>query len=255
MMARRFAAPSGRALLVAAALLACKRPAPPAHEALPDALPELLVSRDAALLYTFAGQDGAFETVDKPDDVPPHARRLVRVVDPGQPASEAAGAGLVYVVDLTELERRSPVAARPVARERFETQALAQLVPGASSALADAPAAGSEPADGATAAADPAGAAGKPAAGSARVVLYGTSWCGACRSARAWFLQKGIPYVDKDIERDEAAAAELQEKAARLGVQADRVPVLDVAGRLMIGFDPGRVERILALTASGGTAL
>lgn len=54
-----------------------------------------------------------------------------------------------------------------------------------------------------------------------------------------------IPFADKDIERDPAAARELAEKAAKLGVPTDRVPVLDVRGRLLLGFDPARVQALL----------
>ena len=77
------------------------------------------------------------------------------------------------------------------------------------------------------------------------VTIYGTSWCGACREARRYLSSRKIPFVDKDIERDEAAARELRDKAARFGVPTDRVPILDVRGRLLIGFDPGRVEALL----------
>ena len=77
------------------------------------------------------------------------------------------------------------------------------------------------------------------------VTLYGTSWCGACKSARAYLRSRSIPFADKDVERDAAAARELREKASRLGVRADRVPILDVRGRLLIGFDKSRLEALL----------
>ncbi len=77
------------------------------------------------------------------------------------------------------------------------------------------------------------------------VTVYGTSWCGACRSARQYLTQRRIPFADKDIEKDPEAARELSEKAARLGVPTDRVPILDVRGRLLIGFDQARLETLL----------
>jgi glutaredoxin len=77
------------------------------------------------------------------------------------------------------------------------------------------------------------------------VTLYGTSWCGACRSARQYLTEKKIPFADKDIERDPAALRELKEKGAKLGVRTDRVPVLDVRGRLLLGFDRARIEALL----------
>ena len=75
--------------------------------------------------------------------------------------------------------------------------------------------------------------------------MYGTSWCGACRAARQYFSERKIPFEDKDIEADPTAARELAEKAAKMGLPTDRVPVLDVRGRLLLGFDRARVEALL----------
>jgi glutaredoxin len=129
--------------------------------------------------------------------------------------------------------------ARPLAREAFETSALAQLPPGESSARqGHAAAAAPGPA--------PDGAPAFPSApGQPVVTVYGTSWCGACRAARQYFSQHKIPFADKDIEADPAAARELAEKASKMGIPTDRVPVLDVRGRLLLGFDPSRVEALL----------
>jgi arsenate reductase-like glutaredoxin family protein len=77
------------------------------------------------------------------------------------------------------------------------------------------------------------------------VTIYGTSWCGACRAARAYMTEHKIPFADKDIERDPAAAQELAEKASKMGIPTDRVPVIDVRGRLLLGFDRERIEALL----------
>ena len=39
------------------------------------------------------------------------------------------------------------------------------------------------------------------------VLVYVTSWCGACRSARRFLDEQGIPYRTIDIDVDEEAAA------------------------------------------------
>ena len=77
------------------------------------------------------------------------------------------------------------------------------------------------------------------------VTVYGTSWCGACRAARQYFSERKIPYADKDVEQDPAAARELAAKAAKLGIPTDRVPVIEVRGRLLLGFDRARIEALL----------
>ena len=138
-------------------------------------------------------------------------------------------------------------------REGFETGALAQLPPGASSAYPPmvpggpaVPPGAPAPAAGPAGSAEPSPPAGQGAGATQPVViLYGTSWCRACKAAREYLRERRIPFADKDIERDSVAARELREKAARLGVPADRVPILDVRGRLLIGFDKDRLDALL----------
>jgi glutaredoxin len=139
---------------------------------------------------------------------------------------------------LEELLASGKAEALALSREAFETGALAQLPPGESSLLAGphGPALPEEPLP-----AIDGGAAHMPPV----VILYGTPWCGACKQAKKYLAARHIPYAYKNIESDPAAARELQAKAARLGVPADRVPILDVRGRLLLGFDPARLEAML----------
>jgi glutaredoxin len=230
--------------LLVAALGACRKPAPDVPPPQEQALPPLQVDSQGKWLFTYADDSGRFVTTDDVASIPAASRRLVRVVDPSRAAHERRDGVAVYVVDLDRLASAGKVPARVLSREAFETGALAQLSPGASSVLpppgSPAPA---PPADPQGAASPPPGA---PAPGGPAVVtLYGTSWCGACKSARSYLRDKRIPFADKDIEKDAAAARELQDKARQLGVRADRVPILDVRGRLLIGFDKDRLEALL----------
>jgi len=218
---------------------ACKR-AVPEQPAPSPTVAGLTVLKDGRWLFTYVDPQGQFETTDKPDIIPENVRKVVRVIDPGN-TDKGAGAQ-VYVVDVNLLLKSGKAAATPAGREVFETAALAQLPPGANSPLAARP---SAPPSGAAPAADALAAAGGRPAGLPVVTIYGTSWCGACRAARSYFQQRGIPFADKDIEADAQAARELGEKAARAGIPTDRVPVLDVRGRLLLGFDQARVEALL----------
>jgi glutaredoxin len=221
-------------VLLTMAAVGCRKPAPAVPPPEEAKLPPLEVTKAGAWLYTYVDDKGQFVTVDKPDAVPPTARRLVRVIDPSKEAPQRRDTTNVYVVDANQLVAQGKAAARTLSRQAFETGALAQLPPGESSLLVDRPDGGEGDAGSAPS-----------AAGTAVVTIYGTSWCGACREARRYFSARKIPFADKDIERDEAAARELREKAARLGIPTDRVPILDVRGRLLIGFDPARVEALL----------
>lgn len=85
----------------------------------------------------------------------------------------------------------------------------------------------------------------RPAANTSDVVVYTTSWCGYCRKAKALLTQKGVPFVEKDVEKDPKASEELAEKAARAGVQPRGVPVLDIRGKLILGFDAQAITEAL----------
>lgn len=74
----------------------------------------------------------------------------------------------------------------------------------------------------------------------ATVVVYTTSWCGWCRKTLAWLDERGVDYENRDIERNPEWAQELERKTGR-----QSIPVVDVDGRLVRGFDPGTLEELL----------
>lgn len=242
------------ALLGSGGAAGCRRPAPEVAPVAPEAgMGQLEVLKDGRFLFTYVEPSGAFATTDKPEIIPEIARTVVRVIDPAQ--TKSRDAQTVYVVDVNELLSSGKAAARPLAREAFETGALAQLPPGDSSRLADrggAPGQNRAPAPvpqagAGLAASGPRADGGAPASppGQPVVTIYGTSWCGACRTARQYFADRKIPFADKDVEADAEAAKELSRKAARFGIPTDRVPILEVRGRMLLGFDRARVEALL----------
>lgn len=83
------------------------------------------------------------------------------------------------------------------------------------------------------------------ATSSADVVVYTTAWCGYCRKAKQYLKAKKVNFVEKDIEKDPDAAMELAEKAARVRVKPSGVPVIDVKGKLILGFDQPALEAAL----------
>jgi glutaredoxin len=218
---------------------ACRRSAPEGPPA-PKAAPGVVeVLKGGRWLFTYVEPSGTFTTTDKPDSVPAGSRAIVRVFDPSD-AAKTDAPGQVYVTDLNQVLKSGKAPARALSREAFETAALKQLPPGESSALAahgaGAPQAEPPP---------PPFDAGAMPAGAPVVTIYGTSWCGACRAARQYLTQRRVPFADKDIESDPAAARELQEKASKMGIPTDRVPVIDVRGRLLQGFDRARIDALL----------
>lgn len=69
------------------------------------------------------------------------------------------------------------------------------------------------------------------------ITIYSTPSCVYCKMAKAYFDQKGIKYVDKDVMVDEVAREEMIKKSGQLGV-----PVLDIDGKIIIGFDKSAIN-------------
>lgn len=84
-----------------------------------------------------------------------------------------------------------------------------------------------------------------PAAASSDVVLYSTSWCGYCRQTRQYLKSKKVAFVERDVEKDQGAAEELSRKAVAAGVRPQGVPVIDVRGKLILGFDREALDAAL----------
>lgn len=154
--------------------------------------------------------------------VPPVSRAAVATEGP-----DGAG-GRVWIADVSA-PPPSPEGwpARRASAAELERRGLAALPPahGSRVALPAAPAEEAPPADG--------------------VVVYGTAWCAATAEARAWLDARGVPYTVRDVERDAAAATDAAARCAQVEAGCDRVPVIDVAGRVIVGFDPGRLSTIM----------
>ena len=85
------------------------------------------------------------------------------------------------------------------------------------------------------------GAASTPLVKRDELVLYTTSWCGYCRQARKYLNDRGISYVEKDIEKDRFANSEFQ----RFGPRG--VPLLVRNGEdTRRGFSPQSYDHFFA---------
>jgi glutaredoxin 3 len=77
------------------------------------------------------------------------------------------------------------------------------------------------------------------------VTLYGTAWDPGCKRARAWLMDRGYAFTDRDVDADPSASR------ARAALTASRVvPLLDVDGQVLAGFDEGRTTHALEYAAA-----
>lgn len=75
------------------------------------------------------------------------------------------------------------------------------------------------------------------------VIVYSTTWCGYCKMVKQYLTEKKIEWVEKDIEKDTAAYEELMSKT---GGTFRGVPVSDVHGTMVLGFDRHSIDAALA---------
>jgi len=98
---------------------------------------------------------------------------------------------------------------------------------------------------------DPGAGPGTADAESTDVVIFGASWCSACREAAAFLRSRGIAFVERDVERDPGAREDMQRRAARAGITPTGIPIIDFRGRIIQGFDREALERAIRETAGG----
>lgn len=70
------------------------------------------------------------------------------------------------------------------------------------------------------------------------VVMYATSWCAYCKSARRYFQANNIPFTEYDIEENPQAKARYDKMGAT------GVPVILVGNKRMNGFSEEGFKRI-----------
>ncbi len=191
------------------------------------------------LLLTWIDDKGDFHVETRVADVPMTGRDAVRVVDPNR--DEIAHGDHIAVADLRATGSAGSYPVRTMTRVDFEALAVGRREKTGPTLASAAP---PEPSSSAAPSAGPDVGVVKPGAGTT-VVVYGAEWCGACHDAARYMRRKGIPYVEKDVEKDPAAAREMQAKLAKSGLRGGSIPVIDVRGKVMVGFNPADIDAAL----------
>lgn len=74
------------------------------------------------------------------------------------------------------------------------------------------------------------------------VKIYTTATCPYCRMAKDFLEKRNVKYEELNVEEKPAAAAEMVAKSHQMGV-----PVLDVNGKIIVGFDKQAIESALKI--------
>jgi glutaredoxin 3 len=73
------------------------------------------------------------------------------------------------------------------------------------------------------------------------VIVYSTPDCKYCGMAKAYLAGKGIKFTEYDVAADQEKAQEMVKKSGQAGV-----PVIEINGRIIVGFEKGAVDAALA---------
>lgn len=85
-------------------------------------------------------------------------------------------------------------------------------------------------------------ASAHPAQRTHRVLIFTTPSCPWCRRAKAYLRDQRVPFREVDVSRDASAARDLARRSGQMGV-----PVIEIDGRPIVGFDRPQIDRLLGL--------
>ncbi|MDP2598543.1 MAG: glutaredoxin domain-containing protein [Candidatus Liptonbacteria bacterium] len=74
------------------------------------------------------------------------------------------------------------------------------------------------------------------------VKIYSTPTCVYCKMAKEFFKKNNVKYEDYDVASDMKAREEMVQKSHQLGV-----PVIDIDGQIIVGFDRDTLMAALKL--------
>lgn len=72
------------------------------------------------------------------------------------------------------------------------------------------------------------------------VKVYSTPTCPWCTVTKNYLKSRNVPFEDIDVTLDRAAAVEMVQKSGQRGV-----PVIDIDGRIIVGFDQGTIDSLI----------
>lgn len=74
------------------------------------------------------------------------------------------------------------------------------------------------------------------------VKIYSTPTCPWCIRTKQFLKENNITFEDIDVSGNQAAIEEMVRKSGQMGV-----PVLDIEGEIIVGFDKERIKSALGL--------
>lgn len=74
------------------------------------------------------------------------------------------------------------------------------------------------------------------------ITVYSTPTCPYCKMAKDFLKENSVTYTEIDVSADAKAAEAMIDKSGQMGV-----PVIEIDGKIVIGFDEKRLAKLLEL--------
>ena len=75
------------------------------------------------------------------------------------------------------------------------------------------------------------------------IKIYSTPTCVYCKNLKEYLQSLNIDFVDIDVSKDEKELKEMVKISNQMGV-----PVVDIDGQVVIGFDKVKIDKLLKIT-------
>lgn len=75
-----------------------------------------------------------------------------------------------------------------------------------------------------------------------KVTVYSTPTCPYCVRVKEFLKTNNIEFEDIDVAENEDRAQEMIKKSGQMGV-----PVIDIGGEIVVGFDKERIKKVLGI--------
>ena len=75
--------------------------------------------------------------------------------------------------------------------------------------------------------------------GARKVTLYTAEWCGICKNAKAHLRQRGVYFLEYDVEKSDTGKIDYRK------LKAKGVPVILVGNQRMNGFNAAKLDKLL----------
>ena len=198
-----------------------------------SALPQVeLTDQTKDILLTWIDEVGDFHGTQSISEIKEANKEHVRVVFTN---SNSVDPERVWVADLRQKDSKGGYVIRSMARSAWEELGASHRKSRLEALGAPAPGADAGPNS------------------EVDAVIYGAEWCGACHEMAKYLKAKGIKFVEKDVDKSSVVQAELQSKFAKARIPpTSSIPVTEINGRLIVGFNPQAVDSALAAAKNSG---